>query len=231
MTGDLPSDIVTGFSFIGRGAGQVKNLGGFKKGHHTVPDAATAATNAFLGKICEGELKTEAEKLFQAVRVGLGYTRQEIALQLTSPRATLTAKDFDVELAYELEADAPSRYLTTITLQNLKRGELARTEEFDRIFSGRFSELSFRLAKGASVEAVIDAIEGLNDQSPLVVNYPSDCRECLIRVEGLAAEVRYSGPSLEIIFPRAGSPNELMGAFGKVRTAFAMSPALAAMIG
>ena len=56
MTGALPSSIIVGISFIGRSGGVVKNLGGFRKGHHTVPDAVNATTNAFLGKLCAGEL-------------------------------------------------------------------------------------------------------------------------------------------------------------------------------
>ncbi|MEO7411944.1 MAG: hypothetical protein ABIZ81_01185, partial [Opitutaceae bacterium] len=92
MTGALPSSIVAGISFIGRGAGQVKTLGGFKKSHHTLPDAANATTNAFLGKICEGELAAQSEKLFQSVRTGLGYKRKDVGLSVASPAAVLTAK-------------------------------------------------------------------------------------------------------------------------------------------
>jgi hypothetical protein len=46
----------TGILFTGRGGGAVKQLAGFKKSHHSVPDAANATTNAFLGKLCAGEL-------------------------------------------------------------------------------------------------------------------------------------------------------------------------------
>ena len=72
MPDELPSRVVASIAFVGRTGGQVKALAGFKKGRHTLPDAANAVTNAFLGKICDGELAAEAEKLFQAVRTGLG---------------------------------------------------------------------------------------------------------------------------------------------------------------
>ena len=70
----------------------MKLLAGFRKGHHTLPDAANAVTNAFLGKICETELAAEAERLFQDARVGLEYKRKDIALAVTSPTAVLTTK-------------------------------------------------------------------------------------------------------------------------------------------
>jgi len=230
MTGELPSTIVAGIGFIGRGGGVVKTLGGFRKGHHTVPDAANAVTNAFLGKICAGELTTEAEKLFQAVRTGLGYRRKEVALSVASPVAVLTAKDFVVELLYALETAAPARYAVTTTLRELRNAELARTAEFAAIFAGRFSEISFLLKRGAKVEAVIDAIEALEGGGGLVVSYPSDCRECEIGVADVDARVRCTGDRLDVIFPRAGAPGELMEAFATVRGAFASSKVLAGLI-
>jgi hypothetical protein len=230
MTGKLPSSIVAGIDFVGRGGGAVKALGGFRKGRHTVPDAANAVTNAFLGKVCAGELTVEAEKLFQAVRTGLGYRRKEVALSVASPAAVLTAKDFVVELLYALEAAAPARFAVTTTLRELRNAELARTGEFAAIFAGRFSEISFLLKRGARVEAVIDAIEALNGDGGLVVSYPSNCRECEIGVAEVDARVRCTSDRLEVIFPRAGAPGELMEAFATVRGAFAISKVLAGLI-
>lgn len=231
MTGELPSSIVASISFIGGGGGAVKTLSGFKKGHHTLPDAANPTTNAFLGKICAGELGAQAEKLFQSVRAGLSYRRKDLTLTVASPLAVLAAKDFTVEIAYALEETDPARYTVTTTLHDLKSAELARTEEFSAIFSGMFSIVAFALEKGASVEAMIDAIEALDGKGGLEVSYPSDYRECVIVVEGVEACVRCTGAALEIVFPRAGSPRELMDGFAAVRGAFEVSPKLAGMVG
>ena len=231
MTGELPSSIIAGIGFIGRGGGQVKALGGFKKGHHTVPDAANAVTNAFLGKICGPELAEQAEKLFQDVRTRLGYKRKDVALTVTGPLAVLTAKDFTVEIFYALEESAPGRYGITTTLRDLKDGDLAQREEFAAVFAGKFTEISFALKKGARVEAIIDVIEALDGEGGLAVSYPSDCRECVIRVEGVDAAVRCSGGALERVFSRAGAPHELMAGFAAVRGAFAVNRVLAGMLG
>jgi hypothetical protein len=231
MPEELPSSIIADISFIGRGGGAVKALGGFRKSHHTVPDAANAVTNAFLGKICEGELAAAAEQLFQAVRAGLGYRRKDVALSVASPLAALTAKDFTVEIFYALEENAPARYAVTTTLRGLRSTELARTAEFAAIFAGEFSEISFALKKGARVEAVIDAMEALDGEGGLRVSYPSDCRDCEIMVEGVDARVRCTGATLDLVFPRAAGPAELMDGFAAVRGAFAVSKALGGLIG
>jgi hypothetical protein len=230
MVEAFSSSIIAGISFVGRGGGLVKALSGFKKGHHTLPDAANATTNAFLGKIGEAELSAEAENFFQAVRSGLGYKRKEVSLTIASPGATLTAKDFVLELCYALEEAAPERYSVTTTLHDLRGENLVRTDEFDQIFGGKFTELSFALKKGARVEAIIDVIEALDGEAGLAVSYPSDCRECVITVAAVDASVRCSGASLEMVFPRAGSPRELLDGFAAVRGAFAVSRELAGMI-
>lgn len=231
MGAGLSREIVAAIRFIGRGGGAVKSLDGFKKGHHTVPDEANAVTNGFLGKICESELQEQAEALFQSVRSGLGYKRRDLSLSVSPALAVLNAKDFTVEIAYALEADDPARYAVTQTLLQLRNGDLAHTEEFSGIFAGAFTEVSFALAKGARVEAVIDAIESLDDAHGLSVEYPSDCSECRISVDNVSAEIRFTGATLDLVFPRSGSPRELIAEFGKVRDAFAVSRELMAMIG
>jgi len=231
MTGELPSSIVSGISFIGRGGGAVKTLGGFKKGLHTVPGAANAVTNAFLGKLCATELVTEAEGLFQAVRAGLGYKRKEVSLAVAGPGAVLSAREFTVEIFYALEEHDPARYAVTTTLHQLRNPELTRTREFSEIFAGMFSEISFALKSGARVESVVDAIEELAGAGGLGVSYPSDCRECEITVAGVGAKVRCTAVSLELVFPRPDGPAELMAQFAAVRGAFAVSKSLAGLLG
>jgi hypothetical protein len=231
MPDEIPPRVIASIAFVGRSSGQVKTLAGFKKGHHSIPDAANAVTNAFLGKICGPELSDEAERLFQAIRVGLEYKRKDLVLAVTSPLATLTAKDFTIEIAYALEEREPARFAVTTTLRELRDIEVARGEAFSRIFAGMFSEISLSLQKGARVEGVIDVIEGLNREGGISVNYPSDYRDCVIRVEGVDADVRCTGASLDLIFPRSGSPAELIDAFASVREAFQISKALRALVG
>lgn len=208
----------------------MKALPGFKKSHHTLPDSANATTTAFLGKICADELAADAEALFQAVRTGLGYKRKDIALSLASPSAVLTAKDFVVEFLYALESAEPSRYAVTTTLRALTNMKLARTDEFSAIFAGRFTDLSFAFKQAAQVEAIVDTIEATGTENGLSVTYPSDCRECVISVEGVDATVRCTASALEIIFPQAGAPRDLIDGFAAVREAFAVSKGLRGLI-
>ena len=231
MSAELPSSIVASLSFVGHDGGAVKTLSGFQKGRHTLPTVANATTNAFLAKLCETELAEQAEAFFQGVRDALAYKRRELALAVASPSAVLTAKDFTFELAYALEAAEPARYRVTHTLHSLRRPELARHQGFDTVFAGRFTDLSLGLKKSVRVEAVIDLVESLDADTGLAVAYPSDCRDCTLTVPGVDAAVRCTGPTLDLVFPVAGSPAALLDGFAAVRAAFALSPELATLLG
>jgi hypothetical protein len=218
--------------FVGRAGGLVKVLRGFKKSHHTVPDAVNAATAAFLAKLCADELAEEAEKFFQQARSVFGYKRKELTLDLTSPNAVLAAKDFTFELTYALDGTDAASYVLTRSLHGLSSGDFAATNECETLFAQQFSELAFVLTKGAPVEGVIDAVEGLAQEDALKVEYPSDCSDCTLVVAGVSATVRFDGSELAMVFPRSGSPRELLEAFISVREAFALTkkPVLAALL-
>lgn len=227
----LPNRVIADVRFVGRSGGAVKALGGFKKGRHTLPDATNATTNAFLGRLCAGELEADAETLFQAVRTGLGYKRKDLSLAVNGPLAVLSARDFSFEILYALEETDPTRYAVTRALLDLKDGDLAQAEAFNAIFAGMFTELSFTLRQRVRVEAVIDAVEDLDDERGMTVDYPSDCSDCVIRVPDVSAQVRCTGASIDLVFAQAGAPRELLAEFAAVRSAFQLSKVLAGLIG
>ena len=230
MPDELPPRVIGSIAFVGRAGGQVKTLSGFDRRRHTVPESANAVTTAFLGKICGDELATEAERLFQAVRAALGYKRRDLTLSITAPLATLTAKDFTLDITYAFAERETTRYQVTTSLRDVRHAGMLKHDGVSRVFAGTFSEISFALVKAARVEAVIDAIEGLSE-GRLTVDYPSDCRDCTIRVEGVDADVRCTGTTLDVIFSRGGAPAELIDAFASVRQAFQINPTLKGLIG
>jgi hypothetical protein len=218
-----PQAYLSHISLIGRGGGAFKLLRGFDKSRHTVPDAVNSATSGFLAKLAAPELAAEAEDVFQRAKAALGYKRKDLSLDVTSPVAVLAARDFTLEIAYALEEGDPGRYAITRTLHGLRSASLVEVPAFGALFAAGFTGIVFALVKGVSVEAVIDAVETLDEGAGLQVAYPSDCRDCTLSVEGVNAEVICDGATLEMRFPRAGSPRELMAEFVAVRAAFALT--------
>ncbi len=213
---------VKALRFSGHQTGLVKTLRGFRKGQHSVPDAITPATIAFLARLCTEELTEQAEAFFQKTRSACAYKRKDLALDLSPPAAVLTARDFSLELSYGFAEADPASYRSELTLSGFTDLAFLRGEACQELFNGRFSRLCFDLVKGTPVESVIDAVEGLPD-STLRVDYPSDCSRCLLSVEGVEAQVHFDGMELSMHFPRSGSPAELLDGFLAVQSAFSLS--------
>jgi hypothetical protein len=213
---------VQGIRFVGRTTGPVKTLRGFRKGQHTVPDAVNPATNAFLARLCAEELREEAEAFFQSARVACGYKRRDIAVTLGSPQALVAARDFTLEISCSFVAGEPAAYQMLRSLHGCSGRDFLRSQACADVFGGRFEELVFALTKGATVESVIDAVEGC-EVAALRIAYPSDCSHCLLSVEGVGAQVRFDGAELAMVFPKNGSPAELLDGFLAVRAVFSLS--------
>lgn len=223
----IPAKTLSGIRLVACSGGLVKALGGFRKDRHSVPDAVNAATQAFVVRLGESEVKEEAERIFQAARTSMAYKRADISLSVSGGQAVLTARDFVWELSLSQHEADPARYLLMRTLHSLRTTDVMQLPEFDGLWSGAFSTLVFALTKGVPVEAVIDAVEGLEPAGAhrLQVNYPSDCRECTVTVAGVDAVVRCTGGTLEVEFPRPGTPRELLGKFAEIRDAFVLTRA------
>jgi len=213
---------VQSIRFVGRTTGSVKTLRGFRKGQHTVPDAVNPATNAFLARLCAEELREEAEAFFQSARVACGYKRRDITVTLGSPQALVVARDFTLEISCSFVADEPAAYQMRRSLHGCSGRDFLRSPACADVFGGRFEELVFTLTRGATVESVIDAVEG-SEAASLQIVYPSDCSHCLLSVAGVGAQVRFDGAELAMVFPKNGSPGELLDGFLAVRAAFSLS--------
>jgi hypothetical protein len=207
-------------SLSARGSGVVKQLRGFRKDRHTVPDAVNPATSAFFARLCAEELAAEAEDWFQRARAAFGYKRKELTLDLGAAHAVLTGRDFTLELQWALDPADAANYTTTRTLSQVREAAFLLSPACDAVFAGAFTDIVFTLARGVAIEAVIDAVEDMADASAMTVHYPANCSECTLRVPGVSAEVRCTGATLELGFSSAGSPRELLEEFGRVRAAF-----------
>ena len=229
MSGTERPRVVRSLVLVGRSGGEVRQLDAFDRKRHTVPDQVNAATQAFLARLCADELAAEAEALFQSVRQQFAYRRKEIALSVDLGLARLETKDFTLDMRYELEAADPSRYCVETELSRVSSRDLLETEAFAAAVGRRFDRLRCGFAAAAQVEAVIDAIES-DETGDLAVDYPSDCAECSVRIEGLDALVVIDAQLLEIRFRRLTTAADLLSAFERMGRRISATPGLSDLL-
>ena len=212
------TDALGSSSFEGVISGHVKQLSGFRKGIHRVPEISNDTTNRFLARICETDLAEVGESLYQRLRVGLNYKRRDLNLSVESPAALLSGKEFTFEIAYELDNDTPSTYQMITTLSGLNRVEILKSDVFNEICHGLFSQFSYGLTDAVQVEEVIDAVEACSKPG-ITVEYPSDCRECSVFLEGFSGYIKCRQFSLDIMLLTKSSPKTFLGGFEALRGA------------
>lgn len=222
-TQDPSQSIVQAIGMSCEESGLVKQLRAFKKSQHKVPDSITPATSAFLSRLCAEELEETAEALYQSARSTCGYKRRELSLSVQSPGATLSCPDFTLDLSYGFANEDPSAWRCQWVLSGFKELDFLKGEACNTLFEGRFTHLFFRFSgRGCKVEDLIDAVEAL-ENTKLRVDYPSDCNHCILRVEGVPAQVRIDGAELSMEFPSPAAPAQVLQAFIHVREAFVLS--------
>jgi hypothetical protein len=139
-------------------------------------------------------------------------------LSVESPVALLSGKEFTFEIAYELDSDTPSTYQMITTLSGLNHVEILKSDVFNEICHGLFSQFSYGLTDAVQVEEVIDAVEACSKPG-ITVEYPSDCRECSVFLEGFSGYIKCRQFSLDIMLLTKSSPKTFLGGFEALRGA------------
>lgn len=219
MKKDDAISVVRSLAIVGRTRGEVRRLAAFDKKRHSVPDRVCGATQAFLEKLCEGDLTEEAETLFQVAREQFGYKRREISLDVGSGFARLETKDFVLELRYELDDEDPGDYVIETSAKNVASRDLLESAPFNAVVGGRFDRLRCHLSSQVSVESVIDAVED-DDTALTKVVYPSDCSSCSVTIEGIVGEIFVDGAVLEVRYGKLTTAGVLLETFERIGDRF-----------
>ena len=83
---------------LGTRPGNVKNLGGFRKGFHKVPAVMPDAMfERQFAAMCAPDLEDLSRGLFEKLRAARGYKRKEINLNVDAPNATLTTTHYKMD--------------------------------------------------------------------------------------------------------------------------------------
>ncbi len=167
--------------------GNIHDLPGFdKKRGHKVPTSHNAATESFVDRIGEDNVAHRANELYEKIKSGFSYIRQDIRLDHSGSSATIKTKDFDVNLEIHQSNDEPSKYVETLSVSNFLSGDVIATEEFNEVFVGEVSMLRLKFSIAIDITGFIDAVEKVKD-SQIKLKYTSDLSSCSFTIEGIKA--------------------------------------------
>lgn len=216
----------TNISLLSEEEDSVKNLPGFKKGYHKVPNYIGSTANSFIQEKGFSIIEDEINELSLDIKNSLRYKRAEIRTSIDLGVGSIETPDFDYSISISQSENEAEDYLIIKRLDNFKNPEIVMKPEFNEIFSTHFDSLVFDLRKEINIIKLIDKVEELEDSSITVKYNPSNLSKCKIIIEGLDYTINVTETSISITSEFQTTPNKLIEAFRETHKKILSKPEL-----
>lgn len=188
----------------------MRDLAGFDRKVHRVPDRVSAFGEKLAGELTFGELEGDVNGVAKRAREAFGYTRKEVSAAARAGAGSVITPGFEYAVSVGLDAEAPSEVVWRRELRKIE-GEIGGA--LDGVFADVFDRLEMVFEQKQSVEEVIDRIEALRSKEIKVDYEDTDLSRCEIRITGFEGRILVTGERLTVLKPGGGSPSELMKCF------------------
>jgi hypothetical protein len=188
----------------------VRDLAGFDKKVHRVPDRASAFGEKLVGELTKGELEEEVNRVAKRARDVFGYVRKDVNASVVAGGGSVITPGFEYAVMVGLDSESPAEVIWRRELRKIE-GEIGGA--LDEVFAGLFDRLEMVFEQKQSVEDVIDRIEALRSKEIAVDYEDTDLSKCEIRVAGFEGRILVTRERLTVLKPGGGSPSELMRSF------------------
>jgi hypothetical protein len=215
---------------VGKRMGAIRELSGFTKGRHKLPDAVGAWGQSFVERMAADNLEAEATELYTNLKANFRYKRKEIQLDLNGPSAVIATKDFDLSVDYAQDIEDPQAYCIHYHITNIRSQEALLDEGVQRILSGHFDEVRFAIMGSLDIEEIIDALEE-TESDALELSYPPDCSELTITVRGFEWRILIKSHGVSITCEQPGSPTKMLNYLEESQSLLSNNAALSPLLG
>jgi len=198
--------------FSGEELGKISSLSGFKK-HHRLPDLINNATDSFVKRIGHEKVGKYSDNLFKSLKEAFGFKRRDINLNDDSESISIISKDFSVNIGIEINPEDYSEYILNTEVTEIQNPESIRSSEFNEVFIDTFNSLTFQFDKSFDIKNLIDAIEDIDDEDVISVNYPGDLSSCTISISGFDNSIHITPHHCSIKSDYCVAPKDLIGSF------------------
>ena len=156
---------------IGSRLGRVSKLGGYQK-HHHVPNGHTNATQNFVRKVGQVDVKEAADGLFTNIRNLFGYKRRDFDYTCEDGLAWIKAPDFDLQIRVDQCPHDPKNFLLTTEIIALHTETIVTDHRFHNCFTQHCDQLIFEFASAIQVQDKIDILEDIPELAKAMTYRP-----------------------------------------------------------
>ena len=116
-----------------------------------------------------------------------------------------------------LNPDDPSEYILNTKVTDIRNPEAIMTKAFNSVFRNTFDSLTFVFDEKFDLKTVIDAIEEIDGEDMISVDYPGDISSCTVSLKGLEADIVVTSDEFRISLPSCTEPKRLIESFRRAQ--------------
>ena len=187
--------------------GKIKNLSGFLKSHHSLPQKVGDYEDRFIKSISNDIIEDEIRLIGSRIQALLNYKRKEIQVHKEHGLGYIQTPDFYYSIVVSQSKTFPDRYEVRRSLDQVKNSSIIHDKRFNEVFDNYFTSISFEFTKKLDVEKLIDILEEQNKK----VKYDIyNMTRCSIELDGLDTELIITEDSLDLFFTYPSTPLRLV---------------------
>ena len=191
--------------------GSIKNLSGFQKRYHKVPDRISSATMSFVSRISQEELDQESERIHDILRTKMGYKRKDLEKDTNDNGFSFKTPDFIISATIEQDEEECSQYKQTIIMSSIDFNFI-NSPKFNDAFTNLFDTLVITLNKKIDIAEFVDQIEDL-EHDDIDISYKPDLSECTLEIDDIEGVLTIRGNEVNVKFNWNTSPKNMISYF------------------
>lgn len=212
------SRLIGSVAFWAHESSSVKGLSGFKKGY-AIPDRVNISSQTFVAKLAQEQVSQDLDSVFKQLKSAFKFKRTEIRVtDQGDGTGTIITPYFNYSIGVGQDAENPAKVVWHRTIDSIKDSEQIFSDAFASLFEGIFTTVEFTTPQPVDLDALIDAVEALEDER-IAIEYDHNATQCVLRIEGIAGEIQVTQNTLRIVHSTPEAPRNLLRSFLAIQTA------------
>lgn len=203
-------DWLDGISLVVRRSMLVRQLPGFSKQKHRVPDTHDRRAQEFVASVGTPLIHDDLDATFTGLRTVMGFKRRE--LQVTESDEGFGA----IQTPYFLYANSvsqsdndPAQAVWQRELSQFTSADAVGDELCNRLFETVFDTIEFLPASPISLEKLVDHVEDLED-SRVQANYDRGLSFCRLAIDGFPFTILVQRDVFRLVHFEPAPPRQLL---------------------
>lgn len=197
-----------------------KELSGFQKKFHRVPESVSDNDMRYLAKIAEAEIDADLQAMFSQLRSAFKFKRRQISVDGPHDGSgTIDTPFFNYEIIVSQCETDPTKVVWQRIISAIRDPEQTFSTPFQEVFGNDFLILEVSTTEPLDLETIVDHVEDA-ESDEISIDYDKDVTWCSIQIAGSIASVMIKPDCIRVASRTKVPPRELLAAFMEVQQQF-----------